>query len=122
MKGYCSKCDILIDETEIVHHICEFWIDGTFVEWWTGKSYYCHDRHIFVPKFATIRNDQEKKRIYIDENFALKQGTELKKLKDNMRFRHSDGKHVLLDFFVRALNVPWEPEPYVEPRIKTSLW
>lgn len=93
----------------------EYWIDGYFVEWWTHKSYYCHDRHIFVPKFATIKNDQDNDRIHINRNFALKQKAKLKKLKDDMAFRHSDGKHVLVDFFCRALNVPWEKEPYVEP-------
>ena len=101
----------------------EYWIDGYFYEFWTGKSYRC-DRYIFVPKFATIEvSDREPHRIYIKESFALKQVAELKRLKDERRFSFSDYEHFLLNRFCEALNVPWEKEPYVEPdpKFRVSL-
>lgn len=101
----------------------EYWIDGYFFEWWTKKSYKCGDRSIFVPKFATVSvTTVEPHRIYIKKDFALKQVAELERLKREKKLNLSDYNHILLNHFCEALNVPWVPEPYVEPRIKTSLW
>lgn len=96
----------------------EYWIDGYFTPAWTGKSYFSHDRQIFVPKFATIRREAD--RIYIDAKFAESQ---IKLVNSKKIIDWSDKKEVFLRFFVRALNVPWKKEPYVEPepRFKVSL-
>lgn len=101
----------------------EYWIDGYFFEFWSRKSYKCTDRLIFVPKFATVKIiNVEPYRIYVKEGFALKQVAKYEKLKRERKFNGADYKHICLMNFCEALNVPWVKEPYVEPRIKTSLW
>lgn len=101
----------------------EYWIDGYFYLFWSGKSYKCGDRDIFVPKFATLRvTTVEPHRIWIEKSFVLKQIVEFERLKKEKRFNPADYKHYLLKRFCEALNAPWVEEPYVEPRIKTSLW
>ncbi len=103
----------------------EYWIDGYFFEWWTHKSYRCGDRYISVPKFATVKIiDTEPYRIYIKKSFALKQLAEWNRLKDEKRLNLADNRHILLNRFCEALNVPWVKEPYVEPhpKFKTSLY
>ena len=87
----------------------EYWIDGYFIPWWSGKSYFSHDRQISVPKFATVR--VERNRIYITKQFAEGQI----KLALNKYLDWSDKKDANLGLFVKAINVPWEKEPYVEP-------
>ena len=45
----------------------EYWIDGHFDRFWNqDKVWYCQKRDIFVPKFATIKNDQDNDRIYLE--------------------------------------------------------
>ena len=102
MKGYCNKCGIIIDETEIVHHICEFWIDGYFHENWTGKSYFSHERGVYVPMFATER--LEKNRIYVDAHWA-------KKILNPNRVFDATKKNDMLDMCLsKIINVPWIKE------------
>ena len=101
----------------------EYWIDGYFHRWWSDKVWKCNDRELFVPKFATVRIvETEPYRIYIKEAFALKQIAELERLKRERKLNLSDYKHICLMNFCEALNKPWKKEPYVEPRIKTSIW
>ena len=95
----------------------EYWIDGYFIPWWSGKSYFSHDRQIFVPKHATLK--VERNRIYITKRFAEDQKTKtLNKCLD-----WSDKEDANLGLFVKALNKPWVKEPYVEPepQYKVSL-
>lgn len=94
-----------------------YWIDGYFVEWWTGKSYYSHNRSVFVPKFAVVRLEPD--RIYITKTFAESRI----KLAAKKFLDWSDKKDANLGLFVKALNTPWEKEPYVEPepRFRVSL-
>ena len=76
-----------------------YWIDGHFTEHWTGKSYYSHDRGVYVPTFATER--LEDNRIYIDAHWARKI------LKPNRVFK-STSKNDMLDLcLVKIINVPW---------------
>lgn len=92
-----------------------YWIDGYFVEWWTGKSYFSHDRQIFVPKHETVRVESE--RIYITEDFAESQI----ELALNRYLNWSDKKDANLGLFVKALNNPWKKELSVSDRPPTSL-
>ena len=101
----------------------ENWIDGYFFEFWGRKSYKCSERYIFVPKFATVSvTTVEPHRIHVKESFALSQVAKLERLRRERKYNGADNKHILLKNFCEALNVPWVKEPYVEPRIKTSLW
>ena len=112
MKGYCNKCGILIDETEIVHHICKYWIDGYFHEHWTGKSFFSHDRGVYVPTFAIER--LEDNRIYIDAHWARKKLNRTKPY-------DSTNKNDMLDMcLVKMINVPWVKERS-KPPFEVSL-
>ena len=95
----------------------EYWIDGYFIPWWTGKSYFSHDRQIFVPKYATIHRSSH--RIHIKAYYAKRQIN----LAKNKYLDWSDRKDANLGLFVKALNIPWEKEPYIEPepRFRVSL-
>ena len=97
----------------------EYWIDGHFIQWWSEKSYFSHDRQIFIPIHAVIKNDQKNDRIYIEKRFAQAQ----MELKCRKYLDWSDKKDANLGLFVKALNVPWEKEPFVEPeeQFKVSL-
>lgn len=97
----------------------EYWIDGYFIPWWSGKSYFSHDRSIFVPKFATVR--VEANRIYINREFVLQQ-TKRYNAKGGI-LDWSNKEDAFLGLFIKALNVPWEKEPVVEreQRFKVSL-
>lgn len=93
----------------------EYWIDGYFHEDWNSKTYFSHDRGVFVPKFATIKLESD--RIYITRKFArsiLRKG----------RVFDSTKKYDMFDMILqKIINVPWVKEPYVEPepRFKVSL-
>jgi len=95
----------------------EYWIDGYFVEWWSGKSYFSHERQIFVPKHKVIK--LEPNRIYIKPEFALA----MLRIPTIKTLDWSDKKDANIGLFAKALNTPWEKEPYVEPepQFKVSL-
>ena len=82
----------------------EYWIDGYFFEWWTGRSYYSRDRGIFVPKGVTIRVDSN--RIYIDSKYAKARLLAFKtKIIDT-----TNKQDLYLMSFVKMLNKPWVME------------
>lgn len=91
----------------------EYWIDGHFVAFWSGNSYYCHDRDLYVPKSQTIRLTED--RIYIDPSFA--RGQIIKRTKI---LRADDNNDMHLIRFEKALNNPWKRE-YSEQQYKVSL-
>ena len=90
-----------------------YWIDGCFILWWSGNSYFSHDRQIFVPKLAILRI--ENNRIYIKTKYALAQ----MKIANNKYLNWSDKKDANLGLFVKALNKPWKKEGSILP--PTSL-
>ncbi|GAF87716.1 unnamed protein product [marine sediment metagenome] len=96
----------------------EYWIDGYFDRFWNqDKVWYCHDRDVFVPKFATVRNDQENDRIYVTESYAksiLRKGREFDMTNENDRRAFS---------LANKINVPWKKQVYVETeeRFRVSL-
>ena len=93
----------------------EYWIDGHFIEWWSGKSYFSHDRQIFVPKSATVK--VEENRIYIKPKFAVNQILiERRRILD-----WSDKKDANLGLFVKALNKEWKKELDISNYPPTSL-
>ena len=92
-----------------------YWIDGYFVEWWSGKSYFSHDRQIFVPKFATDR--LEDNRIYLTEKYVLNQVKRYNAKQGIINW--SDKKDANLGLLIKAINVPWEKEVSILP--PTSL-
>ena len=91
-----------------------YWIDGYFTPAWTQKSYYSHERGVYVPKYATIT--RHRNRIYITENFA-------KKILRPGRVFDTTKKNDMLDLVLRnIINVPWK-KVFVEPesQFKVSL-
>lgn len=92
----------------------EYWIDGHFVVFWSGNSYYCHDRDLYLPKRAMVRLTED--RIYIDPNFA--KAMVLKRDIKILRADDKDDMHLIC--FVKALNEPWKRE-YSEPPFEVSL-
>ena len=94
-----------------------YWIDGYFIEWWSGKSYFSHDRQIFVPTFAVVKNDQDNDRIYITKVFAESRI----KLAKSKFLNWSDKKDANLGLFVKALNNSWEKELDISNYPPTSL-
>jgi len=92
-----------------------YWIDGCFHRFWNQVNvWFCHDRCIFIPKFATVRREAE--RIYITEVFA-------KKILNKKEF-DSTSKYDMFDMSLKKIiNVPWKKKVYVEPepRFKVSL-
>ena len=93
----------------------EYWIDGHFIEWWSGKSYFSHDRQIFVPKSATVR--VEENRIYIKTEFALA----MLRIPTIKMLDWSDKKDANLGLFVKALNKEWEKKLDISSYPPTSL-
>ena len=95
-----------------------YWIDGYFDRFWNQDNvFYCHDRDLFVPKFATVLNDQENDRIYVTESFA-------KNLLRPGRTFDSTNKHDMRDYGLsKKINVPWVKKVYVEtnPKFRVSL-
>ena len=115
MKGYCDKCSVVIDETEITTHECDaYWIDGHFVVFWSGNSYYCHDRDLYVPKSKMVRLTPD--RIYIDPDYAKRQTV----WRQTKVLRNTDKNDLHLISFVKALNEPWKRE-FSKPQYKVSL-
>ena len=92
----------------------EYWIDGHFVVFWSGNSYYCHDRDLYLPKRAMVRLTED--RIYIDPSFA--KAMVLKRETKILRGDDKDDMHLIR--FVKALNTPWKRE-YSEPPFEVSL-
>ena len=90
----------------------EYWIDGYFDRFWNQNNvWYCYDRDIFIPKFATVRNDQDNDRIYVTERFAkaiLRKGRvfDMTKL--------SDQRALVIK---NRINVPWEKPVYSGPPV-----
>ena len=92
----------------------EYWIDGYFDRFWNqDKIWYCYDRDIFVPKFATIKNDQKNNKIYITESFAKSL------LRPNRVFDMTNNNDMRAFSLKRKINKPWVKEPYPHP--PTSL-
>ena len=96
-----------------------YWIDGHFIEWWSGKSYFSHDRQIFVPTHQVVKVEPD--RIYLNENFVLNQVKRYNAKQGIINW--SDKKDANLGLLLKAINVPWVKEPYVEPepQFKVSL-
>ena len=93
----------------------EYWIDGHFVRFWNRDSvWYCPERDLFVPKFATI--DKEDNRIYITSKYAESKIWAIK----NKILRNDNVNDMRLIAFVKALNKPWKRE-YTEPPFEVSL-
>ena len=91
----------------------EYWIDGVFIEFWGGRSYYSHDRDIFIPKGVTVK--VEPNRIYINKAYA-----EARKLAYKTKVLDMTNKQDLyLMSFVKMLNVPWVKE--YNPPFEVSL-
>jgi len=89
-----------------------YWIDGHFHEHWTGKSYFSHERGVYVPTFAIER--LEDNRVYIDAHFARKI------LKTNRIF-DTTNKNDMFDMCLKKIiNVPWKKERS-KPLFKVSL-
>ena len=87
----------------------EYWIDGYFDRFWNqDKIWYCAARDISVPKFATIRNDQNNNRIHITESFAKNI------LRANRVFDMTNNNDMRAYSLSKKINVPWKKEPYVE--------
>ena len=82
-----------------------YWIDGYFHEWWSEKVWICSDRGgIMVPKFATVKVEENPDRIYITKSFA-------NKILRPSRVFDSTDKNDLSDYSLRnKINVPWVKE------------
>lgn len=95
----------------------EYWIDGHFFLWGWGskpkKSYYSHDRDIYIPKYAVVRVEPE--RIYITKKYAESQKLLYKHKVLDMTNVHD----LYLITFNKILNKEWEKEKYSGP--PTSL-
>ena len=91
-----------------------YWIDGHFVVFWSGNSYYCHDRDLYLPKNKMVKLTQD--RIYIDPDFAKRQ-IAWRKTKVLMNTNKFD-MHLIR--FVKALNIPWKRE-FSEQQYRVSL-
>ena len=84
--------------------MASYWIDGYFIEWWSNKSYFSHERQIFVPKSVVIR--KEGSRIYLNRRWARHQ-IRIGELRD---IDWSDKRDANLGLLIKAINVPWEKE------------
>jgi len=91
----------------------EYWVDGHFTEWWTHKSYFSHDRQIFVPKSAVIK--REENRIYLNGRWARHQI----RIGELRAIDWSDKKDANLGLLIKAINVPWVKE--YNPPFEVSL-
>ena len=92
----------------------EYWIDGHFVVFWSGNSYYCHDRDLYVPKSQMVKLTED--RIYINPSFA--RGQTFRRNKKTIRADDKNDQHLIR--FVKALNTPWKRE-LAKPQYKVSL-
>lgn len=87
----------------------EYWIDGYFDRFWDQDNvWYCYDRDLFVPKFATIRNDQDNDRIYITEDYAKSV------LRPSRVFDTTKTTDMRAYSLSKKINVSWK-KMYVEP-------
>ena len=84
----------------------EYWIAGIFNEWWGGKSFYCSELDIFVPKQAMGYKINNK--TFISSTFAEQQLSKLAKLQETNQFTFRNKVHYYLYRFCRALNKPYE--------------
>lgn len=98
------------------------YIEGSFVLWWSGKSYKCPERSLYVPKYATLQITPN--RIYIDPNFVKKQIEKYNTIKDKMEkektCRNRD-EFYELKRFIEALNKPYIKPEVIKSTIKTEL-
>ena len=94
------------------------YIEGDFVEFWSGKSYNCHALGINIPKYATLRVVEPTEqnpigRIYIKKSYINSQRKMCDEQKNDI-WRDRDDFYELKKF-VDALNTP-----YIEPEILRS--
>ena len=98
------------------------YIEGAFILWWGSKSYKCHERSLFVPKYATLRITPD--RIYINHKFVKKQIKKFNIIKDKMlrekACRDRDGFYELKRW-ISALNSPYIKPEVIKSSIKTEL-
>lgn len=99
----------------------EYWIEGLFEVWWTGKSFYCSDLDIFIPKWAILNLDVKdspgeiRGKVMINSRFAESQIAKLKTLQNTKKFSWQNKNHYYLFKFCNALNKPYEQiEKYEE--------
>lgn len=95
----------------------EDYIEGMFILWWSGRSYKCPERSLYVPKYATLRITPD--RIFIDHKFVNKQIKKYNILKDKM-WKNRDDFYELRKF-VEALNKPYIKPEVIKSSIKTEL-
>lgn len=112
----------------------EYWIEGHFGEFWTGKSFYDPKRDIYIPTWAIINlkwydspvkgEDRDYERflngkVLIKPSFAKQQLEKFNALKNTKKFSWQNTQHYYLSCFCKALNVPYVPkkEEYTGPEV-----
>jgi len=98
------------------------YIEGNFILWWGSKSYKCHERDIFVPRYAMIKLTPD--RIYINHKFVKKQIKKYNIIRDQLEkektCRDRDGFYELKRW-ISALNSPYIKPEVIKSTIKTEL-